>query len=216
MSEAIFMRWLKWNARGEGKDRSSSLGGQRYRYIGPILYSHDWPVARLVKDPDGNVVCLTKSGAKAKNPPKEAGWTVPPRLVLTITVTDVGAFSKFEADVLDDDKLHERMKWLCHLEAQTLIDTALEMSTTTLAAKPKYRSSAGGVLLDRELKLQQVYAAYTKAFRLKWPAWPPHYRSDLSTAIQKRREEYNDPAAVEKRERAAAKKAARKAFDIDA
>ena len=69
MSQSIILdRWLRWNVRGEGKDRSP-CGAERYCYTGFALYSYSWPVARLAKGKGKDWVCLTKSGVAPENPP---------------------------------------------------------------------------------------------------------------------------------------------------
>ena len=206
----ILQRWLLYNARGKGKEMSPLNSGGRYSYHGQILYSHEWPVARLIKGAGQDYVCLTRSGIKPENLADKKH----PRLAMTITVACIGAYSRFHADVISVEDQHERIKWLSHLEAQDLIERASSMQASQLILKEGYSSTGGKKLLNRMATVEQVYTTYKNAFGLKWPDFPD-YGVNLLAAIEAKRKEYNDPKNVEKRKRAAARREGKKAFAID-
>lgn len=201
----VMQRWLIYNARGKGKQ---AFNGGRYSYHGQILYSHYWPVARLIRGASKDYyVCLTKSGVH----PEQIGGTGP-QLGQIINVTCIGAFSKFPADVISESEQHERFKWLSHLEAQDLIEKAQETPAGQLVIKSEHQGEVGKRMAVRVAMVTTVYHNYRKAFGLDWPDFPLYERT-IMDIIHTKREEYDDPKAVEKRLRAAARREGKKAFD---
>jgi hypothetical protein len=206
----VLQRWLIWNARGKGKEMSPLNSGGRYHYHGQVLYSHEWPVARLIRGVGKDYVCLTRSGVKPEN---LGGDSKLPRLAMTITVPCIGAFSKFYADVLPEYEQHERIKWLSHLEAQEIIELAQATAPGQLVTREAHNSSRAKRMANRLATVEQVYLTYRKAFGLKWPDWPGSYTDQLDDIVKAKRKEWNDPKNVEKRQRAAARREGKKAFD---
>ena len=210
MNTQIADRWLKHAVRGIGKDRSSQFG-QKFYYVGPIMYSHTWPVGRIVRNCYGNYVLLYRSTTGVYGNPKEWKSDEGPKLLHHIHVLDIGAASRFPGDVITDEQLHQRTQFLAHLECQDLIEQAEELSGQQLFGgnHPGHKRLAHGMklALDR-------YQKYGDAFRLRWDKLPD-YAVRLELIIQRRLREYTDPKAVAKRERVVARREAKIAFGLD-
>jgi hypothetical protein len=202
MSEGkILTRWLKYVARGEGSERT--FADERYSYIGNVLYSNKWPVARLVKMPSGNYCCLTRTGAK----PSVLKDSKKPNLVKWLYVPCVGAYTRFPADMISDEELHERIKWLCHQEAQDCVERALRIPPNLLLT--------GGEDARLRQNLRSTiarYKAYSEIFDLNWKEFPDTYHNEFEGVIASRDRAYSNPKEVEKRERAKARKDAKQAL----
>lgn len=204
----IIKRWVLHVLHDKGKDRSDAL--DRYAYRGVLLYSNDWPVARLVHAKGRRWVCLTRTGAAA---PTSSGVVGVPYVGNLVHVPCVGAFSQYEGDMLPDDKLHDRLSWLWHAEAQGIIEKAQTWPMVKLLSTG-WRQ--GNKTLQRDMSnVYGRYHAYRDAFDLDWPDFPGRYENALGNALALRSNEYNAPKAVEKRERAAARKEAKQALGMD-
>jgi hypothetical protein len=210
---AIKLRWVKYNVRGEGFERS--LADERYSYRGPTLFSNNWPVARLVEGPGKVWHCLTRTGV---HPAKVPDWKPPRILGGTIRVPCIGVYSNLDGDIIPDDKLHARMEWLCHLEAEQIHEFARTWPPNKLLVKPQYGEIGSADLAKKMKAVGARYNEYRGAFNLSWPDWPDYYRTDFDDIIFERSQAYFDPAEVAKRERVVARREAKKALlgdDVD-
>jgi hypothetical protein len=213
MSEhRITTRWLRYVLRGEGKSRSDA--NERFMYRGPVLYSHEWPAARLVKGPGKNDwYCVAKVGVRPHNP-KE--WTTGPQLVATLHGMDcVGVFSKYEGDMNTDGQLHERTRFLAHCAAQLYIEQAQTWPADKLLLKGAWSSTGSDALKVNLDGVFKRYDMYRTAFQLDWPDFPNRYLEEFREAIDARATDYYDPKAVAQRERQLARRDAKHALGLD-
>jgi hypothetical protein len=211
MSEKeIKRRWANWVVNGEGRDRSpisdGGYGLERYGYRDKVLYSHQWPVARLVQSPNG-WVCLSKTGVRPDVRLLAAGT----RNVGStfIAVPCVGVYTHLDGDMIDDDKLHERIRWLCHLSAQDVIEKA-----HTWPGAKLFLGGGDKELIGSMGQTSELYDTYDRTFKLGWAAFRD-YAGELDAVLAKRKDGYYSDAEVAKRVRAQARKEAKLALGID-
>lgn len=202
-------RWMDWNLFGKGIDRSP-FEGSKYAYRGTVLFAHDWPVSRMVPAPKKNFVVLCRPGGYID----KTEFLKSPNIIDCIQVEDLGVFSKFEGDMLDVEALHERSKWLFNAEASDIIERATTIPESTLVATDIYRAGNRAKLVKSMETVVQLYDRYRFAFGLKWLAFPPNYKSRLTSVIEARAVRYNSPEEEAKRERRYAREEAKKALGL--
>ena len=174
-------------------------------------------MARLVKSNAKTWHCLTRSGVRPRVP---KDWYddkikgTKPVLGEILRVPCVGVYTDLDGDIIPDDKLHARIEWLCHLEAQQLIENAQTWPPNKLLAKPKY-GSAGYVDLEARMSALAIrHREYNKAFELKWSDFPTHYKKDMADIIETRTKLYFDPVEVAKRDRVVSRREAKRALGV--
>jgi hypothetical protein len=205
-------RWLAFNIRGDGLHKSSRHS--KYSYNGPIYYSHGWPIARLVKLPNGNWACLNKHHVYPQNPKHWVDYGGP-KLGTNLSVPDVAVFSAYEGDWLDDAGLHERLRDLWPKIAAHQVDEARETAFPTLVSPDYTDHGRQTQLAEMIATVTNEYTLYNAAFRLRWPKFPTVFADELKTIIGDRKRHYYSKTEVDKRERAAARAGAKKALGLD-
>ena len=215
MSETrIKNRWVEWNLLGKGKDHSP-LYHSKYAYRGPVLYAHEWPVGRLVHATKRNFVCLYKSMGYVDIGKLEKGWSSSwPVLTANLYVEDIGVFSKYPDDMIDEVALHERCREMFLKEAAYLVEQAGDAPDSVLVNSGRYYGRNGQQLIEQMKKLPTRYATYAEAFGLKWKDFPPIYLQTLRSLVERRTERYLSEAEVAKRERKVAREEAKRALGL--
>lgn len=218
MPEArIKTRWVRWNLLGIGKDRSP-FEHTKFAYRGPVLYAHEWPVGRIVHAPNRQrfVTLVRPSGwidtvyMNTKALPEKG-----PRLLENIHVEDLGVFSKYPDDMIDEAALHERTRQLFLAKAAWIIEVAETVPETVLVTSGSYYRSSGVKLLRDMDAVAAKYLSYKLVFQLKWKEFPPNYQRTIRSIVENRTSKYESPAEVAKRERKAAREQAKKALGLD-
>src|SRR5262245_57057312 len=205
MSEAYMVqRWLDWNRRGAGRERSYATR-ERYSYHRNILYSNNWPVARLVAA-GKKWVCLTKTGAGPS--------TTADGAVVTIRVPCIGAYSQHIDDQIDDKALHDRIKWLLLRQGQEMIDRALLLSPSQLLVNTQHGRAEHIYMKDEIDATARLFSEYAAAFDLRWGAYPKQYVIDFKQIVDKRRDDYFSDKKTRARERVKARKDAKTALGL--
>jgi hypothetical protein len=210
-TKKLLRRWLGFNIRGEGS-RKSTRNAKNY-YIGPVFYTHGWPIARLAELPDGNFACLNKHHVNPKNPPE---WGTAPKLTKNLTVPDVAAFSAYDGDWFVDVQMHERLRGLWLKIAAYQVEHAREMAFPTLVNLGVRTSGEQLTLRAAVEAAMDEYTAYRAAFKLLgWPPFPTVYATELNQVIKDRTRAYFSPEEIAKRDRIAARAGAKKALGLE-
>lgn len=219
MSEhEINFRWCRWNFEGRGKVHG---GGPRdnHWYHDSVRYYGNHPSQRWVRAPNrGNMpVLLFKSLSPACNDTtigsKHTGFKTQAGYAHRhdqVEVQDLGVFSRFPGDMLAGDQLHERSRFIMlSCISQFVMEEVPAMTADMLdtAMEVKLRAKLG-IWADR-------YDIYSRLFALDWPGVPSMYFDKFEDTVSGKQRGYNDPEAVRRRERAAARRLAVKALELD-
>jgi len=167
-------------------------------FINDIMYTgRHMPFIRLVRSPSGQVVELF-----------EYRDAVSSRLG-TFFLPDIGVRSRHEGDRLSLEELHMRLKYLLLMDASAFPVEATE-NRPAFALKDARKSLIS--------KLNEHYARwekYSNTFGLGWGPLPELYKMRLNDILESKIRRWDDPAAVEARERTAARRQAKKAMGLD-
>lgn len=200
--------FITWNLLGKGKE-SRVLGN--YRYYNSVMYYQNMPSQRFVQAKDGRKHLLVRYMTSAM-----PDWAADKGSV-SLGVPDIAVFSQFPGDWLDDpDEIHGRVKYMMLLIAEDVVNQARGLSGEYIC-KPgrSFRRDTKSTMETRINCQAKNWRSYSDAFRLGWPRFPGLYLNQLTEIVDEKIKAYNDPASVAKRERAAARKAAKKALGVD-
>ena len=201
----VVRRWLRWNMLGEGKSRS--LGSSnKFSYDGEFLFANTWPSARLEKRPKSRQwINLTRGHFYV--PASEQ------TNVVNVYVPCVGCFSKIAIDSNSIAEHHVRLRWLWEAMAMDLVKQAQGMKADGLLISSW---ASGEEQLRRQLdEIEKHFDTYSKAFGLGWGPLPQRCRDQLNMTIERRKRTFYHEKNIAARERAAARRAGKKAFGIE-
>lgn len=206
-SHSVEDMFIRWNTLGTG---SGHLVAGNWRFRKTAMYYQDRPYKRFINDAKGVPLMLRRLRADEpsfKVSPTQAIWNKDVAYQYW-TLPEIGVLSRFEGDMLSEDELHERHKYLFFAELRAVSDE-------------RVRTMPGHALQDEASKIlalvDRMYARYWnygQTFRLKWPEMPKMYKEEVIETIRERLKRYHDPKQVAARERAHARKIAKKAFGL--
>ena len=205
---ALREQWFAWNLDGKGKEKHS-IG--KYRYDGPILYCDEHPSQRLIpRHPAGlrsKDFALMVRNYGSRIP----AWAT--NRVVAIHVPDIACFSSYDGDRYDDaGQIHDRSKYIMLLRTIKHVE-GVKAYTGKALAENSYLTKSIRETLD---KYYRNWADYRSVFGLDWTALPEFYRQQMESTIKSKIDAWQDPAAVTKRARQAARKAAKEALGLNA
>lgn len=228
-------RYLRFNMFSEGKD--SGVGTDARWWRGEVSFYKDYPQVRYMgyhkhaSWPRANHHVFIHTH---NSPIISRYWLREYEgYALFIRVPDLAVFSKYPGDMLDVSDTHERVKLIMLHEIRELaLEEAAGISGATLAANHisngfKFRPWASTPPSYSEVKplhewLQDKYDSlvnrwvdYNHAFNLCWSPVPSMYEEEMQRVMKSNMRKYQDPKAVERRERARARKIALAALEID-
>lgn len=216
-------RWCKWVFEGKGKD--SGNGGGEHFYRDRVKYYGSWPRQRWVKSYRNGEVLLVRH--VRPNDPACDDSRVGMKTIdgyahghTRIIVDDLGVFSKYPGDMVEDDKLHERQEFIMVSKVRHFVMEELPSITGDQFEKPWHRwSQEDGTTLDHYRawlkKQQEVYFDYSYAFGLYWNGIPQMYFDRFEEVVAAKLRKYNDPKAVAQRERTNARRLAKQALGLN-
>jgi hypothetical protein len=196
----IYQRWLDYNTKGKGKE---SGGSGCHRYYRNVYYYNDVPQHRFYKR-EGKKAIIAVINALFY---EKAHQNVAER----VYVEDIAVFSKYPDDMLDDEKAHDRQRYMMLCAALHLVDVVVPGWSDEECAETKRIAFARGLLENRI----EVYKRYSNAFDLHWPPLPASLESRMLTIIEMKADRWRDPKSVERRERQQARRLANKALGLD-
>jgi hypothetical protein len=203
--QRMSLDYLHWNLQRVGKDEQRK--GFGYWYRDTVFFNDGTPITRFVTAPRKTKILLVKHGGLVTTsdyPVKFESRIVP----------DIGAFSRYEDDMLPEEELHERIRYIMLQQVREFTALNVEPLTDKMLAEanPNY---GHGSLQQRMSNLYAQHDSYARLFELKWSALPNMYREQLADTIRMKIDRWNDPAAVARRTRAQARKLAVKALAAD-
>lgn len=211
----ILSKWSHWVMRREGK-HTLMPSDKRYGYVDTVLFSNDWPVARILPGPNpGTFVSLTRTGVHAiKLPDAQL-----PNLVGLAYVPCVGVFTNIPGDMLDIPETHQRVLRLHALQAAQFVDRVqdstgrhlFEQMGTAQNKVPIYRADELSKDLDT---IYTRHKQYRNLFALPDKPLPEQYRVMLADIIADRRKFYFSRKEKEKRDRTNARRQAKRALGV--
>jgi hypothetical protein len=198
-TKQIYERWLDYNLYGMGK----STGRQgSHTYNQEVYYYGDRPVQRVFKRPGKRPVVVCINGMFPKSLRNEFE---------EIYVEDLAVFSQYPGDMLEGAAAHDRQRYMMLCRIQNLVDIEVPGYTDevcdNIRTLPGFEKKIGG--------FYDLYRRYSDLFGLHWPELPRSYRERGVHQIISKAENWSDPKAIQKRERAAAKRLANKALGLD-
>ncbi len=198
--QAARFGWFKWNLNRTGKERHS-IG--KLSWDGPVFYIDGTPSQRLVKGPRGHVL-LCRYGAG------EIPMAFTNDITASVIVPDIAVFSVYSGDWYDEpEEIHARVKYISLMRVNNLVEDYRGCISKQFEGKHFTDS------YERTMKMHyKHWDDYDSAFRLGWGSLPNHYFSQLMAIKEQKLTEWRDPANVKKRERAAARKAAKSALGL--
>lgn len=207
--EEIRQRWAKYNLLGEGKDRSA-YGPVWYR--GDTMFNLKRPGARIIKNHKGKFVALSNGEihpGMGTGPDKKSGQL----FHASHYVACIGVFSQYEGDSMGVPQLHERLNFLFNREfAQELADYR-EARPADFAENPDFWIRK---VMEALSRINNRRLEYSSSFGLNWTSYQPDkWRPQVTEFFITGAQLYNMPSAVAKRERAAARRTAKKAFGVE-
>lgn len=209
-----------WNRHLHGVSRSKDrtyFTDYGLWYDRDVVFYRYLPVIRAVPMPSGEFVYLVRCGVN------DSSWNwakilregLKEQRVIHFT-NCIGVFSTKRGDRVDGQLLLERMRHMIMHQLEDRLDRVHEEDfegegRIMLAGRESH------ALLTFQRLIDNAYMAWDGlriAFDLHWgpmPDYAPIYRDKFRTAL----DAYMDPKAVEKRERATARRVAKKAFGLD-
>lgn len=202
--KTIRERWFKWNIHKEGEDRGSL--GNKYSYNGPIFYSDNYAAQRLLLNKHDTWVLMCRYHTAVI-----PDWAK--HVAVAITVPDIACFSIYPGDWYDEaESIHGRQKFIMLSRVNQLIEDAEAKTNKQYAENHR----EGDSVLKELDKYYTNWASYDDTFDLGWGRLPAHYREKVERLIKTKIAVWNDPAAVVRRQRQAARKAAKEALGLNA
>jgi hypothetical protein len=198
----FYSQWLERCLKGKPAER---LVNGNHAVRGLIYYYNNHPQQRLIKRKEGDYGLLMRHSLNMIVP-KE--WS---KYFHKISVSDVGVFSRFDGDWLNDANTHERIRWLMLLEMAELVDEHVARLTGDEANKQSTLKTYEKSMARK----YETYESYSRIFGLNWPAAPTSYRERMVAAIYEKKDRWNDPKSVQRRERMVAKRLAHKVLGLD-
>lgn len=196
----VYERWLNFNLYGRGKETGSVSS---HRYAGPVYYYGDVPMQRFVnRDGDKPVIVMRNTLVNMEPTHKLA--------VKTIHVEDLSVFSKYRGDMLKDEDMHARQRFIIQSDIFKFVDEDVPGFSDESCTMPQMEWKT---LKALNHKIER-YQDYNELFKLGWPPLPDSLRQRVSDTINAKIARWTDPKAVTKRERAAAKRMANKALGL--
>lgn len=199
---ALRQQWFNWVLNGKGKEKHA-VG--KYSYDGAVFYADGTASQRLLKSKHGEWVLLCRYYAT-----QMPDWAK--THVSTIVVPDIAVFSVYPGDWYDDaEAIHDRQKFIMLSRINALIEEVEAMHAKELEVEYRVKN-----VRDNLNKFYNNWNEYDHLFHLKWGHLPAHYMDKVETIIRTKIAAWRDPTAVMKRERAAARKAAKEALGLNA
>lgn len=199
----LLSAFIDHNMTGGG--RSAAAKGS-YWYRGTVLYYNQTPSWRFIDGVKGTKVMLVKHLGYA--PPKQDPYK---GRMKARSVPDIGVFSHFEGDMLPDNQVLDRVRYIMLSQVRELVyETMPKINADQLES---YKAD------DLRKTLKEMYKRYNDlrvATGCGWNDMPTIYIEQLEDGMKQKIDAYNDPAAVKARERSAARKLAVKALVGDA
>jgi hypothetical protein len=201
----LIARYVQWNLNGSGQDRGRYSD---WSYRESRFFNQHYPIARIVSLPSGEKVRLVRSGQG--NSWHGGKLTVDGKQFHTYYVPDVGVFSLYEGDWLPEDKMHQRTGYIMLQQVRCYAETQLERLN---GKKLQERGCADRTQRGLTL-LYERFDKYSALFELGWDPLPGMYATELAEQMDRMLAAYNDPKAVIKRQRAAARTLAKKTLGL--
>lgn len=133
------------------------------------------------------------------------------KIVKPMHVVDLGVMSHYETDFITLDNLHPREMWLFIMQIEELADKIVPNVSGEDLQNKRHQQ-------DFRKQMDQLYAdyrAYSDLFGLGWSTLPEGWRERMEKTIVEKAAAWNDPKAVAKRQRTAAKRQAIKVLGLD-
>lgn len=198
--KALKNYWFRWMLDGKGREKHA-IG--KYRYDGPILYMDGTPSQRLTKSKRSLWVLMCRYGGNDR-----PDWAKDK--CATVVVPDIACFSQYSGDWYDDDEdVHGRQKYIMLMRINALLEEV--GGCTGKHLESKYVTDGYERTLTR---YYNEWDAYDFQFLLGWGSLPEHYEEKMRVIIKAKIDHWRDPVAVMKRERAMARKSAKKALGL--
>jgi hypothetical protein len=203
-------QFIRWNVLGTGSDRAVSGNWTFRRHV---LFYQRKPFKRFVSDSQKKPLLFVSNPDSASAGPSLIGKAVQYRMW---GVPDIGVRSRFEGDEIGEIELHERNKYLFIAELAAYKDeTIRHISGAELANEgSNVLSPLARNILAHVGKMYTRWHNYSLTFALGWDELPEFYRDEIVLEIERKIERYHDPKSVAMRERANARRIAKKAFDL--
>jgi hypothetical protein len=209
--EEVRQRWARFNVFGEGKDHSTKLGATVW-YRREILFYYDNPAARIFKF-GSKFAAITKPGSgvyagQGTGVDKNEGrvWD------LGMFAPCIGVFSHYEGDFMDAETTHNRNRWLWSKQYGEARQSMYDHRAMDFADKPDQFVTS---LIKKLNGINESRMRYSKFFALGWDNYDVEsLRSEISLHYHEHADLFNMPSAVAKRERALARRTAKKAFGV--
>jgi hypothetical protein len=211
--EDIRLRWAKWNLQRMGKDRSVFSG---VWYRGDTLFSGYLPAARILFNKDGKSIALNAGlGIGVGN---GTGTWVGNKQVkgqdfdMTMCTPCIGVFTRFEQDCMPAETLHRRLHFLWGQQFKEYLTQYKEDKPSNFSDRPDIYTNK---VIDNLKRVEDDRRVYSKFFSLGWEKIDVNdWRGEVYDWYRTAADIYNMPQNVNKRERAAARRTAKKAFGI--
>lgn len=196
--KTLTKRWIQANlyeGGGSGKDG-------HWWFRDNVLFYQKGPYRRFVQRGKLAAMVLTLD--------REGNYYGKGRLdpCVTMSVPDLGVFSPFAGDYIDDKELHQRMSKIMTAQIRDYVNEDVN-ALSGGDSKAKHEACIK--------KLETFYKRwedYSREFGLKWePAAPLYMRSALALIDQKV-EEWQDPINIERRTREHSRRLLKKALDL--
>lgn len=211
--EETRFRWARFNMLGQGKNRSA-YGTLWYR--GDTLFSAWMPAARVLRNHEGRVAALYNGMASVGRGLET--WNGRVKVDgrswdFSANTPCVGVFSRYEGDCMPAETLHRRCNFLWNAQFKEALVSYQEEKPSDFASNPDFHVEK---VVKNLQNIENARLRYSVFFALGWdPIDTEDYRSDIAEFYHTHADVYNMPKNVEKRERAAARRTAKKAFGVE-
>jgi hypothetical protein len=203
-------RWAVHVLNGSGPERSANRTVD-FNYNGRVLFSGSWPISRLVTAHDGvNFVCISRTGEFI---PESWAW-VKGRVLAGIRVPCIGVHTWVPGDgVAEGKELNNRLKGLWLALAHDIIDMVHTSSGYTLFESSFYQRYTK---TEQEQEMLNIAAEYNNYSSLvaDIDLFPIDLMDRVKSVAESRHKHYYSDNEMEKRERRAARRAARRALSV--
>jgi hypothetical protein len=203
---ALIQRFIEWNLAEAGQDHGRY---QDWSYKEFRFFNQHYPIARIVTTAAGEKVRLVKAGSG--NSWMGGKLTFFGNAFHTYYVPDIGVFSPYEGDYLPEPDMHRRQGYIMLQQVRCFAEDKLD----TMNGKKLQERNVASNLQGALQRLYERFDKYSQLFNLGWDPLPIMYQSELAGEIDRMIRIYNNPKMVQKRERAAARKLAKKTLGLD-
>ena len=210
-TEVVHENYIRWNVHLKGHDEQKKKYG--YWYRGAVFFNESVAITRFVRRGRNQLpILLVKHGGLVHEMNHHQHYTM-------FQVPDIAVFSRYEDDMLPDEEMHERIRYIVLQQVREFTElTVLPMTDKLLAenSDSNSKNSYGASSLQMQMsRLYTQYDAYSQIFKLGWPSLPNMYREQLAETMRIKIDRWNEPTAMAKRTRAKARKLAVKALSAD-